>query len=231
MKIAFVFNRKTDDSIEQAEFDTTETIESIHNALASGNHQVFDVEMTLKDSVSAWIRNLSEIKPDIIFNTAEGYYGVGRESLGPTIFEQLKIPYVGTGPYGCFLTLDKFLTKQMVASRKVPVAEGYFVNHPDELRSIVKEVMFPAFVKPNYEGSSKGITARSFCRDAEELMAYGSECLKQFPHGLLIERFIPGRDVSVPYISGLGDGGVLEPLEYVFSQSTEGTENAIYDMS
>ncbi len=228
MKIAFVFNKKTDDSLEQAEFDTQETIDSIHQALASGGHHVSDVEMTLKDSVSVWIRQLADLKPDIIFNTAEGYYGVGRESLGPTIFEQLQVPYVGTGPYGCFLTLDKFLTKQMVASRKVPVAEGYFVNTRDELMSIVREVAYPAFVKPNYEGSSKGITSRSLCRDAEELIAYGTECLKLFPHGLLVERFIPGRDIAVPFIAGLGDGGVMEPLEYVFSKATAETENSIY---
>jgi len=226
VKIAFVFNRKTNDSLEQAEFDTSETIAAIHNALASGGHEVIDVEMAFEESVSGWIRKLQEVKPDLIFNTAEGYYGIGRESLGPTLFEQLKIPYVGSGPYGCFLTLDKFLTKQMVASRKVPVVEGYFVNSQEELQSIAKEVYYPAFVKPNYEGSSKGITARSVCRDAGELLSYGAESLKLFPHGLLIERYIAGRDISVPYIAGLGDGGVLEALEYVFSNRTD---SQIYD--
>ena len=226
MKIAFVFNRKTNDSLEQAEFDTPDTIAAIHNALASGGHEVLDVEMALEDSVSSWLRRLSEVKPDIIFNTAEGYYGIGRESLGPTLFEQLKIPYVGSGPYGCFLTLDKFLTKQMVASRKVPVVEGYFVNSQEEPQSIAKEVYYPAFVKPNYEGSSKGITERSVCKDASELLSYGSESLKLFPNGILVERYIPGRDVSVPYIAGLGDSGVLEPLEYVFQGRTE---SQIYD--
>ena len=105
----------------------------------------------------------------------------------------------------------------MVASRKVPVVEGYFVNTVEELQSVAREMVYPAFVKPNYEGSSKGITARSVCKDAEELMSYGTECLRLFPYGILIERFISGRDISVPYIAGLGDGGVLEPLEYVFS--------------
>jgi len=226
VKIAFVFNRKTNDSLEQAEFDTPDTINAIHAALASGGHEVLDVEMAFEDSVSGWIRRLQEIKPDIIFNTAEGYQGIGRESLGPTIFEQLKLPYVGSGPYGCFLTLDKFLTKQMVASRKVPVVEGYFVNSQEELQSIAKEVFYPAFVKPNYEGSSKGITERSVCKDANELLAYGAESLKLFPHGLLIERYIVGRDVSVPYVAGLGDNGVLEVLEYVFASRNE---SQIYD--
>lgn len=227
MKIAFVFNRKTNSSIEQAEFDTPETIAAIHQALKSGGHDVVDVEMSLESSVSGWVSKLREAEPQIIFNTAEGYYGIGRESLGPTLFEQLQIPYVGSGPYGCFLTLDKFLTKQMVSSRKVPVVEGYFVNTLEELHSIAREVVFPAFVKPNYEGSSKGITDRSICRDIEGLLSYGSDCLKLFPHGILIERFIPGRDVSVPYISTLGDGGVMEPLEYVFAGPS--AEGSIYD--
>ena len=228
MKIAFVFNKKTNESLEQAEFDTPETITAIHNALASGGHEVIDVEMNLIQSSSFWMNRLAQEKPDIIFNTAEGFFGIGRESLGPTVFEQLQIPYVGSGPYGCFLTLDKFLTKQMVASRKVPVAEGYFVTSIEELNLIAPETFYPAFVKPNYEGSSKGITERSFCKDSEGLLSYGSELLRTFPQGILIERFIPGKDITVPFVSGLGDGGVLEPLEYVFHQEQK-SESTIYD--
>ncbi len=228
MKIAFVFNRKKNQSVEQAEFDTPETIVAIHGALETGGHQVFDIEMDLDIASPVWIQRLIEVKPDIIFNTAEGNVGIGRESLGPTVFEQLKIPYVGSGPFGCFLTLDKFLTKNMVAQRKVPVIEGYFVNNSEELQSISKEVFYPAFIKPNYEGSSKGITERSICKDANELLQYGVDCLKLFPQGILIERFISGKDVSVPYIAGLGDGGVLEPTEYCFGSRT-GQEGLIYD--
>ncbi len=226
MKIAFVFNRKTNNSLEQAEFDTPETVTAIHQALVSGGHEVFDVEMTLDVSAFGWATRLSEIKPDIIFNTAEGYYGIGRESLGPTVFEQLQLPYVGSGPYGCFLTLDKFLTKQMVASRKVPTVEGHFVTTLEDISNIAREVTYPVFVKPNYEGSSKGITSKSLCRDPEELNQYAVELLKTYPQGVLAERYIPGRDVSVPFIAGLGDGGVLEPLEYIFG--SEGGEG-IYD--
>jgi D-alanine--D-alanine ligase len=228
VKIAFVFNRKTDQSIEQAEFDTPETIVAIHKALESGGNEVIDVEMSIGKSVSSSWDRLLQIKPDIIFNTAEGYFGIGRESLCPTIFEQLQMPYVGSGPYGCFLTLDKFLTKQMVASRKVPVIEGYFVNGLEDLTSIAKEMIYPAFVKPNYEGSSKGITERSVCKDSDELMSYATDCLKLFPSGILVERFIPGRDISVPFIAGLGEGGVLDPLEYIFS-GKRGQENNVYD--
>ena len=229
MKIAFVFNQKTNESLEQAEFDTPETIAAIHQALTSGGHEVVNVEMNLNYSASSWMARLAFEKPNIIFNTAEGYFGIGRESLGPTVFEQLQIPYVGSGPYGCFLTLDKFLTKQMVASRKVPVAEGAFVMSLEELNLVASETVFPAFVKPNYEGSSKGITEKSFCKDAEGLLSYGTELLKTFPQGILVERFIPGKDITVPFVTGLGEGGVLEPLEYVFQSA--GGEGTIYDYS
>lgn len=212
MRIAFVFNRQRTKSVAEAEFDTPETIEAIHNALASTGHEVVDVEMTAD---AAWFERLMRIKPDLVFNTAEGYRGVGRESLGPVLFEQAGLPYVGSGPYACFLTLDKFLTKHMVAQRGVPVAEGHFVTSEDELKTVAMETIYPAFVKPNYEGSSKGITKQSLCRSPKDLLAYGKKLLGDFPDGILIERFIPGKDITVPYVSGLGDDGVLEPLEYV----------------
>ncbi len=228
MKIAFVYNLKRDKSIEQAEFDTPETISAIHGALASAGHDVIDLEMPAAAHLSEWMRRLTDLKPDIVFNTAEGYHGIGRESLGPTFFEQLQLPYVGSGPYGCFLTLDKFLTKQMVATRGVPVIEGYFINTVDDLRSVASELVYPVFVKPNYEGSSKGITARSVCRDSDSFLSYAAECLQLFPLGILVERFVLGRDIAVPYIAGLGDGGVLEPLEYVL-QSKQGVGDNVYD--
>ena len=218
MKVAFVFNRQNSKTIEQAEFDTDETIGAIHQALESGGHQVFDLEMT---SSERWIQELRRVEPDIIFNTAEGFRGVGRESLGPIIFEQLGIPYVGPGPYVCFLTLDKYLTKQVVAQRDVPIAEGYFVAREKELFAMDKNLVYPVFVKPNYEGSSKGITAKSICRNAEEFLSYSKECLKQFPEGILIEKFVTGKDISVGYIAGVGESGILDPIEYVVKNGSE----------
>lgn len=226
MKIAFVYNRKKDDSLEQAEFDTPETIAAISQALRSGGHEVTEVEMSLDVSPYGWIRQLLEAKPDMVFNTAEGYTGTGRESLGPTIYEQLKLRYVGSGPYGCFLTLDKFLTKQMVASRGVPVIEGYFIQSVHELQSISQELSYPVFVKPNYEGSSKGVSEKSVCNQPSELIEYGTASLKNFPAGILVEKFIQGRDIAVPYLAGLGDNGILEPLEYVY---LKGSESNIYN--
>ncbi len=228
MKIAFVFNKKTDDSVEQAEFDTPDTIAAIRTALESGGHRVIEVEMPREDTRAALSRRLGAMGPDIVFNTAEGYRGVDREGVGPAVFEDLGIPYVGSSAEVCRLTLDKALTKRTVAASGVRVVEGRFLWRSADLRAAAAAVGYPVFVKPNYEGSSKGISPRSVCRSPAELVACGAECLALFPEGILVERFIAGRDISFPFIAGLGDEDTLDPLEYTYA-GRQPSEEDIYD--
>ena len=224
MKIAFVHNLQKNNILEEAEFDPIEVVTAIKTALE--NQQQNQVELVELTRDGSWIDQLKKCRPDIIFNTAEGFAGIGRESFAPICFEQLGIPYVGSGPYCCFLTLDKFLTKQVVFAKKVPVVEGLFTTNIKDLHVVAKELAYPVFVKPNFEGSSKGITPRSLCHNFEELVAYASEALRLFPDGILIERFIEGKDITVPYIATLGKNGVLDPIEYVYPL---GNKNEIYD--
>lgn len=229
MKIAFVFNRKTDHTPEQAEFDGPETVDAIVRALASGGHEVTCVEMPPDDEREALAAALTAARPDFVFNTAEGHRGVDRESFGPSVFEALGIPFAGTGSRGCALTLDKEATKRAVEAVGVRVVPGRFAARAEDLAAAGEGLGFPLFVKPNFEGSSKGITGRSVCRDAAELVAHGSACLAQFPEGIMIERFVRGRDVGVPFLAGLGEeGGVLEPVEYAIAGSGP-VEERIYD--
>ena len=89
-------------------------------------------------------------------------------------------------------------------------------------------VSFPAIVKPNYEGSSKGISDESVVRDGKQLKIVLTRMMEQYPAGVLIEEFIPGIDVTVPFVEGLGDDGVLAPVEYVIDPSERSKYN-IYD--
>jgi D-alanine-D-alanine ligase len=224
MKIAFVFNLKRSDRIEEAEFDTEDVVEAIATALASKGDEVTKIEMT-KDG--SWIDQLKLVKPDLVFNTAEGFVGIGREAYAPTVFEQLNLSYVGSGPYACFISLDKFLTKKVVEAKGVQTPDSFFVTNDKEIDTIANELLYPIFVKPNFEGSSKGITVRSHCKNKEDFISYAKESVKLFPEGLLVERFIEGKDITVPFVEGLGkNGGVLEPVEYT---GTSRGELVIYD--
>lgn len=212
MKLAFVYNKKRTDSIDEAEFDSSEAIESISEALKSCGDTVIEVEMT-KDG--KWIDDLAQVKPDLVFNTAEGFKGIAREAYAPTVYDQLNLNYVGSEPYACFLTLDKFLTKKVVDSKGVPVADGFFVSTMGEIEVLSRELDYPVFVKPNFEGSSKGISRDSKCSNELEFIRSSKEVLANFPQGLLVEKYIDGKDVTVPFINGIGENGVLEPIEYI----------------
>jgi D-alanine-D-alanine ligase len=88
---------------------------------------------------------------------------------------------------------------------------------------------FPVIVKPNYEGSSKGIGDDAVARDARALLDMLPRALRKYPAGVLVEEFIPGTDVTVPFVEGVGDdGGVLMPVDYVIEPGAR-TRFNIYD--
>lgn len=216
MKIAFTHNLKTKNTEEEAEFDTKETIYVIAQALKEIGHQVELVEVS--GPVSQSIAKLEMLNPDLVFNTAEGKFGKYREAFYPAIFEQLGLPYTGSDAYVCSLTLDKNLTKSVVSELGIPCPKSILINNRSQLKKI--DLRFPVIAKPNFEGSSKGISENSIASTLEELQEKVSMLLGSYPAGILVEEFIYGKDIAVPYIDGISlqTEGVLEPIEYVFSE-------------
>lgn len=211
MKIAFTHNLQLQATEEEAEFDTPETVGAITRALESLGHRVEPVEVT--GPVSRIVARLEALNPDLILNTAEGRRGRFREGFYPGVFEQLGLPFTGSDAYVCTLTLDKHLTKLAVIDADIPVPRSLFLDSLERLKGF--KLNFPVIVKPNFEGSSKGITQDSVVEDLEQLEARVKGLLKRYPGGLLLEEYIDGRDVTVPFLETLGEG-VLEPAEYSF---------------
>src|SRR5262249_14795476 len=169
--------------------------------------------------------------PDLIFNTAEGRRGRAREAFYPALFEELGYPYTGSDAYVLTVTLDKWLTKTVLREQGVETPNAGLVTARG-LHTLEKEgslgVPVPAIVKPNYEGSSKGIGDESVARDWKSMRVLVEKLVKQYPAGVLVEEFIPGVDVTVPFIEGLGEDGVLAPVEYVIAEGARSKYN-IYD--
>ena len=97
------------------DLDSEKTIQSITEALESGGHRVTFLEgdVTLYDS-------LRQVKPDICFNICEGHFGDAREAQVPAILEMLRIPYTGSKVLTLALTLDKPMTKRVLAYHNLP---------------------------------------------------------------------------------------------------------------
>lgn len=219
MRIAFTHNLQKKGGEEEAEFDSPETVAAITRALESLGHEVVPVDVDM--SVTRLIALLEGARPDLILNTAEGWRGAFRQALFPAIFETLGIPFVGPDAHACALSLDKHATKALVAELGVPLAPSVLVQRhaPRDL----SKLRLPVIVKPNFEGSSKGIDDRSVVSEQADLGPRVAEALARYPDGVLVEEFIAGVDVVVPFIAGLGpDGGVLTPATYRFSDEARG---------
>lgn len=228
MRIAFTHNLQLTDSEDEAEFDTPTTVAALTEALTRLGHDVEPVEVS--GPASRTVARLEALAPEMIFNTAEGKSGRYREAFYPGLFDQLGIPYTGSDAYICALTLDKQLTKLVLASHGIPTPKWYFVDDMAEWSP--PELRFPVMVKPNYEGSSKGITLDSIVERPEDLRDRVAAALAKYPSGLLIEEFIVGRDVVVPFLekASAHTGGVLAAAEYHFDPTiVAGRKYQIYD--
>ncbi|EYF03005.1 D-alanine--D-alanine ligase family protein [Chondromyces apiculatus] len=227
MRIALTHNLKITGSPEEAEFDSPETINAISAALERAGHEVERIEVS--GPASRVIARLEALQPDLIFNTAEGHKGKTREAFYPSLFDEMGIPYTGSDAYAHALALDKSLTKRLLASYAVPTPRSRLIRRASLESGGLDDVVFPVIVKPNFEGSSKGISsAWSVCEDAHELAEVIDRLLPRFEAGLLIERYLRGFDVGCSYVEGLGEDGILEPVEYRIDPSVAGPYN-VYD--
>ena len=226
MRIAVTHNLKINAFPEEAEFDSPTTIDAIVRALESAGHEVERIDVS--GPPSRVVARLEGLSPDLIFNTAEGHKGKTREAFYPALFDELGIPYTGSDAYALTITLDKILTKRLLAGFGVPTPRARMVTRATLESGALEDIPFPVIVKPNFEGSSKGISSdSSVCENAYDLAEVVDRQLARFEAGLIVERYVPGIDVSCAFVDGVGDG-VLHPIEHVIDPAFAGAYN-VYD--
>lgn len=227
MRIALTYNLKLTGSPEEAEFDSPQTIDAIAAALERAGHEVERIEVS--GPASRVIARLEALMPDLIFNTAEGHKGKTREAFYPSLFDELGVPFTGSGAYALCITLDKLLTKRILSGYGVPTPRARLVSRATAESGALDDMAFPVIVKPNFEGSSKGISSTtSVCEDAYELAEVVDRMLARFEAGLIVERYVRGTDVACHFVEGLGPDGILGPVEFVIDPQFAGLYN-VYD--
>lgn len=202
-----------------AEWDSWETIQAVAAALAE-QHTVTLIEA----DVDAYERLLRS-RPDIVFNMAEGQYGVSREAQIPAMLEFLQIPYTGSDALTLAICLDKSRTKEILGYHKIPTASFSVISSMGELDSLTIE--FPAIVKPLHEGSSKGIYNRSLVRTFAELWREVEFVLLQYEQPAIVESFLEGREFTVALLGNNETVNVLPIVEIKFDTLPAGV-NPIY---
>jgi D-alanine-D-alanine ligase len=217
MRLALTHNLRLTDSEDEAEFDSRETIDALSSALERLGHRVERVEVSGPASRTA--ARLEAYAPDLVFNTAEGRRGRFREAFYPALFDELGFPYTGSDAWVLAVTLDKSLTKLVLREHGVVSPRGQFIEELADLK--LDGWRWPVMVKPNFEGSSKGITQESVCEERGKLRALVERQLAKFPAGVLVEEYIPGKDLTVAFLekAAAERDGVLTPVEYVIDEA------------
>ncbi len=221
MKVALTYNLKKHDVSKpldySSEFDSEETISAIAGALRSRGHSVQCLEASQPDLFSA----LKKSQADIVFNIAEGERGKFRESEIPAILDFLNIPYTGSGTLPLALALNKALTKKILKADNIPTPDfQLFVTGREELDP---ELKFPLIVKPNFEGSAKGISRSNVVEDKAGLYAKARELIDNYQQEVLVEEFIEGKELTVGILEN-GTCLVLPILEIDFSSCEKSGE-------
>jgi len=226
MLIAFTHNLKRSDSEAEAEFDAPETVAAISEALERLGHRVERIDVG--GPPSRVLSRLEALVPDLVFNTAEGSGGRFREAFSPAVFDRLGLPFTGSDAYVCALTMDKAMAKRVVSEAGVPTPKAALVTGEDSLNAL--ELSFPVILKPNFEGSSVGVSADSIIKTKEALAPAIRAMLARFPDGVLVEEFVVGRDFSVGWLERAPGSGILAPAEYEFAPGSAGEPGfEIYD--
>ncbi len=209
LRVGFTFNMKRlgpGEGDHEAEFDAPATVAAIAAAIESHGHTVVPLEAT-----AALPRALSEAAPDVVFNIAEGTRGRGREAQVPALCELLGIPYSGSDATALALSLDKALTKRVLLSAGIDTAPFQVLTTG---RERLDSLRYPVIVKPNAEGTSKGITSASVVTTEAALRAAAGTLLERYRQPVLVEEYLEGRELTVGL---LGEGPrVLPVMEVVF---------------
>ncbi|MCA9051094.1 MAG: D-alanine--D-alanine ligase [Planctomycetaceae bacterium] len=125
----------------------------------------------------------------------------GEDGVLQRELQQLGLPYVGSSPEASELTFDKQRTKQLLESHGLDVPPGTTLSDiPSSAESaVLLEKFGPVIVvKPCRQGSSVGV---SIIRTSGDLAEAVRTALR-FDSLCLLERFIAGREITVPVIDG-----------------------------
>jgi len=153
-----------------------------------------------------------EAPPDVAFVALHGRGGEDGAIQG--LLEVLDIPYTGSGILGSALALNKKYSKWLFEFQGLATPPCLVLEAGPDSRAETPDFGFPAVVKPASEGSTIGISV------AEDLPGLEKALMEAFEHDseVLVEKFIPGREMTV----GVIGRRVLPPVEII-------TEDGFYD--
>ena len=129
---------------------------------------------------------------DVAFLALHG--GEGEDGTLQAMLDLAGVPYTGSGMIGSALAMDKDVSKHLM--RAAGVATPDWLMAPVTIDDVEQVVGWPAVVKPSKQGSTVGLSVVKEPQDLDAAIALAFD----FDDEVMIERFIPGREFTVPVL-------------------------------
>lgn len=158
-----------------------------------------DVEKLVSESEQDGLKSLidKEIdgeKIDVVLPILHGPFGEDGKLQG--MLEIIDLPYIFSEPLAHAIAMNKPKAKIIAERAGVLTANSFSFNERDDLdvNEIINELDFPIVVKPAELGSSVGMSIAKSKEGLEE----GIEKAFAVDESIILERFISGREMTVP---------------------------------
>ena len=180
----------------------------VAGALESRGHDVTVVEVD-----GGLIGALGEMAPDVVFPVLHGPPGEDGTIQG--LLTMLGLPFVGSDVRGCAVAMDKHVAKALFRAENLPVADDLFIVAGTSVTTAESRILADfgsphpgVVVKPLRQGSALGVTP---VPAGEALVAPLREALA-FGDGVLVERYIAGREITVGVLDEHGREPIALPV-------------------
>ena len=180
--------------------------ESIAQGLASLGHDAFiadseEIEFQVEDLVR---------QCDLIIDHTDTFKGRGfSRALVRLLLESRGGRIVGPAAGGSFLADDKIAAKARFSAAGIPTPPGIVITSREwELPQWLEP---PLVLKPAFEHMSRGLV---LARDESEALLKATELLSGYAQPVLVEPYLPGRELAVPLLAGPKVLEVLPPVEW-----------------
>ena len=145
---------------------------------------------------------------DIVFIALHGENG--ENGKVQAAFDLMGIKYTGTGYVGSMLGMSKDLTRKILTTHGINMAQGITLYKEDSYNTTREKLFVPAVVKPASGGSSIGVAIVN----SEEELQEAIELAKKYDNTVVIEEYVKGREFSI----GVIDGKALPIIEIIPNQ-------------
>lgn len=171
--------------------------QGVMKALQELGHDAISVDVTR--DMRKLVQDIESHKPDVVLNILHGKWG--EDGCIQGLLEMMGVSYSHSGVLGSALAMHKVVARNICQSNGIRVPEGKVVKLKDACSGNVMKL--PYVIKPIGEGSSLGVY---IIRDEKSPRPNPSEW--PYEEEVLVERYIPGREIQVAVLGGKAFGAI-----------------------